>query len=135
MHGTPCRAVPCGKSALRNRPATRYSGFEQNGGYDVVQDQPNPNDGSGQILSFQVRRRLGMPRHAPTAPDGDEPVDDLAAFEEEDGHIVFAVVIVSVLISAGVWIADTIAAMQKAQDCALQGRQNCAPIEVPVTKK
>jgi hypothetical protein len=129
---------------LRNRPATRYSGFDQNGGYDVVQDQPNPNDGSGQILSFQVRHRLGMPRHAPIAPDGDEPVDDLAAFEDEDGNIdyrhrmlmnVFAVMIVSVLISAGVWIADTIAAMQKAQDCALQGRQNCAAIEVPVTKK
>ena len=131
---------------LRNRPATRYSGFDQNGGYDVVQDQPNPNDGSGQILSFQLRRRLGMPtpRHAPIAPDGDEPIDDLAAFEEEDGHIdyrhrmlmnVFAVVIVSILITAGVWIADTIAAMQKVQDCALQGRQNCAPIEVPVTKK
>ena len=112
----------------------------------MVQDQPNPNDGSGQILSFQVRRRLGMSRHAPITPDGDgdEPVDDLAAFEDEDGHIdyrhrmlmnVFAVVIVSVLVSAGVWIADTIAAMQKAQDCALQGRQNCAPIEVPLTKK
>jgi hypothetical protein len=91
-----------------------------------------------------MRRRLGMPRHAPIAPGGDEPVDDLAAFEDEDRNIdyrhrmlmnVFAVVIVSVLISAGVWIADTIAAMQKAQDCALQGRQNCAPIEVPVTKK
>jgi hypothetical protein len=133
---------------LRNPPATRYSGFDQNGGYDVVQDQPNPNDGSGQILSFQLRRRLGMPtpRHAPIAPDGDgaEPADDLAAFEEDDVHIdyrhrmlmnVIAVVIVSVLISAGVWIADTIAAMQKAQDCALQGWQNCAPIEVPVTKK
>ncbi len=133
---------------LRNRPATRYSGFDQNGGYDVAQDQPNPSDvqGSGQILSFQMRRRLGMPtpRHAPIAPDGDEPVDDLAAFEEEDGNIdyrhrmlmnVIAVVIVSVLITAGVWIADTIAAMQKAQDCALQGRQNCAPIEVPVTKR
>jgi hypothetical protein len=110
----------------------------------VVQDQPNPNDGSGQILSFQLRRRLGMARQAPIAPDGDEPVDDLAAFEEDDGNIdyrhrmlmnVIAVVIVSVLISAGVWIADTIAAMQKVQDCALQGRQNCAPIEVPVTKK
>lgn len=133
---------------LRNRPATRYSGFDYNGGYDVAQDQPNPSDvqGSGQILSFQMRRRLGMPtpRHAPIAPDGDEPVDDLAAFEEEDGNIdyrhrmlmnVIAVVIVSVLITAGVWIADTIAAMQKAQDCALQGRQNCAPIEVPVTKR
>ena len=112
----------------------------------MVQDQPNPNDGSGQILSFQLRRRLGMPtpRHAPVTPDDDEPVDDLAAFEEEDGHIdyrhrmvmnVIAVVIVSVLISAGVWIADTIAAMQKTQDCALQGRQNCAPIEVPLTKR
>jgi hypothetical protein len=133
---------------LRNRPATRYSGFDQNGGYNVVQDQPNPNDGSGQILSFQLRRRLGMPtpRRAPVTPDGNdaEPVDDLAAFEEEDGNIdyrhrmlmnVFAVVVVSMLITAGVWIADTIATMQKAQDCALQGRQNCAPIEVPVTKK
>ena len=131
---------------LRNCPAKRYSGFDQNSGYDVVQDQPNPNDGSGQILSFQLRRRFGMPtpRHAPIAPDGDETVDDLAAFEEEDGNIdyrhrmlmnVIAVVIVSVLISAGVWIADTIAVMQKAQDCALQGRQNCAPIEVPATKR
>jgi hypothetical protein len=101
---------------------------------------------SGQILAFQLRRRIGSSRHAPIAPDGDgdEPVDDLAAFEDEDGNIdyrhrmlmnVIAVLIVSVLITAGVWIADTIAAMQKAQDCALQGRQNCAPIEVPLTKK
>jgi hypothetical protein len=121
------------------------------GGRDVAQDRPNPNEAqvsgqieSGRILTFQLRRRVGMPRRAPIAPDGDEPIDDLAAFEEEDGHIdyrhrmlmnVIAVVIVSVLISAGVWIADTIAAMQKVQDCALQGRQNCAPIEVPVTKK
>ena len=155
---------------LRNRPATRYSRSEDgrqtterrggdlsvlrrpssvvisHGDLYVVQDQPNSNDGSGQILSFQLRRRVATPRRAPIAPagDGGEPVDDLAAFEEEDGHIdyrhrmlmnVIAVVIVSVLISAGVWIADTIAAMQKAQDCALQGRQNCAPIEVPVTKK
>jgi hypothetical protein len=102
---------------------------------------------SGQILTFQLRRRAGAPapRYAPIAPDGDgaEPVDDLAAFEEEDGHIdyrhrmlmnVIAVVVVSMLIIAGVWIADTITAMQKAQDCALQGRQNCAPIEVPVKK-
>jgi hypothetical protein len=118
----------------------------------VAQDRPIPNEAqepgqleSGQILTFQLRRRLGMPapRHAPIAPDGDEPVDDLAAFEEEDRHIdyrhrmvmnVIAVVIVSVLISAGVWIADTIADMQKVQDCALQGRQNCAPIELPVKK-
>ncbi len=44
---------------------------------------------SGQILTFQLRRRVGTPapRHAPIAPDGagTEAVDDLAAFEEEDG--------------------------------------------------
>jgi hypothetical protein len=130
---------------LRDRSATRYSGFDQNDGYVVARDQPNPSDvqGSGQILTFQLRRRVATPRQAPIAPDGDEAVDDLAAFEEEDGHIdyrhrmlmnVIAVLIVSVLITAGVWIADTIAAMQKAQDCALQGRQNCAPIEMPVKK-
>jgi hypothetical protein len=45
-----------------------------------------------------------------------------------------AVMIVSLLVGAGVWIADTIADMQKIQDCTLQGRQNCAPIEVPVKK-
>jgi len=117
----------------------------------VAQDRPNPSEAqesgqieSGQILTFQVRRRAGTPRRAPIAPEGDEPVDDLAAFEEEDGHIdyrhrmlmnVIAVVIVSLLISAGVWIADTIAGMQKVQDCALQGRQNCAPIEVPMVKR
>jgi len=120
--------------------------------HDVAQDRSIPNAAqepgqleSGQILTFQLRRRAGTPaaRHAPIAPDGDgaDPVDDLAAFEEEDGHIdyrhrmlmnVIAVVVVSMLITAGVWIADTIAAMQKAQDCALQGRQNCAPIDVPV---
>jgi hypothetical protein len=94
-----------------------------------------------------MRRRIGLPaaRRPPLAPeaDGAEPLDDLAGYEDEDGHIdyrhrmlmnVIAVVIVTVLISAGVWIADTIAAMQKMQDCALQGRQNCAPIEVPVKK-
>ena len=112
----------------------------------MAQDRPNPSEAqeSGQILTFQLRRRVGAPRQAPIAPDGAELDDDLAAFEEEDGHIdyrhrmlmnVIAVLIVSVLITAGVWIADTIAAMQKVQDCALQGRQNCAPIEVPVTKK
>ena len=131
-------------------------GRDLHGDRGVTQDRSNPNEAqesghmesehmeSGQILTFRLRRRVGTPRHAPIAPDGGEPVDDLAAFEEEDGHIdyrhrtlmnVIAVVIVSVLITAGVWIADTIAAMQKAQDCALQGRQNCAPIEVPVTKR
>jgi hypothetical protein len=115
----------------------------------LAQDRPEPNEAleSGQILSFQSRRRVGMQaRHgSATGPEHPEtdPVDDLAAFEDEDRNIdyrqrmlmnVIAVAIVTLLVGAGVWIADTIADMQKAQDCALQGRQNCAPIEGPAAK-
>jgi hypothetical protein len=140
-----------GNLSLDIAAQTRYpQARDLHGDHDVAQDRPDPNETqpSGQILTFQLRRRVGMPvpRHAPLAPHGDgtEAVDDLAAFEEEDRNIdyrhrmlmnVIAVVIVTLLVTAGVWIADTIAAMQKAQDCALQGRQNCAPIEVPVIKR
>jgi hypothetical protein len=116
----------------------------------VADNRPEPNEApeSGQVLRFQPRRHAGpQPGRASAAsPDGreTEPIDELAAFEVEDRHIDYrhrmmmnaiAVAIVALLVGAGVWIADTIAAMQQTQDCVLQGRQNCAPIEVPVTKK
>ena len=123
------------------------------GGCDVVHDRPNPNETppSGQVLQFQLRRRVGgsgrQALHklsaAPALNHDTDPVDDLAQYEEEDRHInyrhrmlmnIIAVVIVSILVGAGVWLADTIADMEKAQDCALQGRQNCAPIAMPVKK-
>jgi hypothetical protein len=44
---------------------------------------------------------------------------------------VIAVMVVALLVGIGVWLADTIAAMERDQDCVLQGRQNCAPIIVP----
>ena len=115
----------------------------------MADNRPEPNQApeSGQVLRFQPRRHAGpqAARDWATKPDGreTEPIDELAAFEAEDRHIDYrhrmvmnaiAVAIVALLVGAGVWIADTIAAMQKAQDCALQGRQNCAPIEVPVKK-
>ena len=71
--------------------------------------------------------------------DGD-PTDDLARYEQEDRNVdyrqrmlmnVIAVVVVAMLVGVGVWIADTIADMEKIQDCTMQGRQNCAPIAVP----
>ena len=36
-----------------------------------------------------------------------------------------------VLVAAGVWLLGTMADVRKAQDCAAQGRRNCAPIETP----
>jgi hypothetical protein len=36
-----------------------------------------------------------------------------------------------VLVAAGVWLLGTMADVRKAQDCAAQGRRNCASIEIP----
>ena len=36
-----------------------------------------------------------------------------------------------VLVAAGVWLLGTMADVRKAQDCAGQGRRNCATIDVP----
>ncbi len=98
--------------------------------------------GSGQILQFQLRRRMPVQppsRRSVNDSQTDRP-DDLAQFEEEDVHIdyrhrmlmnVIAVLIVAALVGVGVWIADTITDMEKMQDCLMQGRQNCAPIVMP----
>lgn len=106
-------------------------------------------DESGTVLPFP-RRRLGLPRfpgrgagseHSTADPSEAEPADDFARYEAEEDQPVdyrqrmlmnfLSVMIVVLLVSAGVWIADTIAIMQKDQDCVMQGRVNCAPIEVP----
>jgi hypothetical protein len=36
-----------------------------------------------------------------------------------------------VLVAAGIWLLGTMADVRKVQDCAAQGRRNCATIEVP----
>ena len=126
---------------------TRYNVCKPWGDLDVIQDRQKVDEaqGSGQILQFQLRRRVPAPLPRPTATTGDaDPPDDLAQYEQEDLHInyrhrmlmnVIAVMIVTVLIGAGVWIADVIEDMQKAQDCVMQGRQNCAPIALPVKQR
>jgi hypothetical protein len=37
----------------------------------------------------------------------------------------------AVLVAAGVWLLGTMADVRRVQDCAAQGRRNCATIEVP----
>jgi hypothetical protein len=122
----------------------RYIGREPQDGLDVVHDRTDLDEAqeSGQILKFQLRRRAPV-QAVRTAVNGGkaEPFDDLAQYEEDDAPIdyrhrmmmnLIAVAIVSALVCVGVWIADTIGDMQKAQDCVMQGRQNCAPIELPI---
>jgi hypothetical protein len=135
-----------GQSLFTN-PATKALCFKQLHGLSgVSQDQPNSPHAHerAQVLRFRPRRRSEPQpaRDAVGAPDGDqsELLDDLARYEEE-GHDfdyrrrmlmnAIAAVVVVLLVGFGVWIADKIADLQREQDCLMQGRKNCAPIEVP----
>ncbi len=60
-----------------------------------------------------------------TAP---EPPDDQGNRNVENAVMLGFFV---VLAAAGVWLLVTMADTRKVQDCAAQGRRNCATIEVP----
>lgn len=110
--------------------------------------RPNPHDAEafGQILPF--RRPGHRPFSAvptPPADDNDQRddlSDDFAKYEQAQDKVVdyrqrtlmnvIALVVLAFLISTGVWLADTIADMERDQDCMMQGRVNCAPIELPL---
>jgi hypothetical protein len=103
---------------------------------------------SAQVLQFRPRQRTPEPSPAdshPAEPDDGRLLDDLSQYEQdrEDEPVnyarrmlmnVIAIAVVAILIGVGVWLADTIAEMERDQDCVLQGRHNCAPIEVPVAR-
>jgi hypothetical protein len=121
------------------------------GGSELAHDRTEVEDTrpTAQILQFRPRERFGdlLGDHAGTGlanasePESELP-DELKQYEqdrEEDEPInypqrmlmnIIAVAIVTLLIGVGVWLADTIANMEREQDCVLQGRQNCAPIEI-----
>jgi hypothetical protein len=101
----------------------------------------------GQVLQFPRRPDL-TPSAAAVANSADseaDDADDLARYEQEQDEPVnyrqrmlmnaIAIAIVTLLISAGVWIADTIADMGHDQDCVMQGRSNCAPLEAPASTR
>jgi hypothetical protein len=119
----------------------------RDGSSRLAQDKPE-GDGTphvAQVLQFRPRPRATEPNRllqAAEAADDDTLPDALAAYEQDrdDAPInytqrmlmnMIAIAVVCLLIGVGVWLADTIAEMERDQDCVLQGRQNCAPIEVP----
>jgi hypothetical protein len=111
----------------------------------MVHNRPDRHDADefGQVLAFRRRPKPSLTSVSSAPPDEGEAglVDDLAQYEQDqDVPIdyrqrmrmnVIAIAIVTLLVGAGVWIADTIADIEKDQDCVLQGRANCAPIEAP----
>ncbi len=57
-----------------------------------------------------------------------EPPDDQGNRNVENAVMLGFLV---VLVAAGIWLLGTMADVRKVQDCAAQGRRNCATIEVP----
>ncbi len=82
------------------------------------------------VISFRTGQRV------PSPPP--EPVEDLTKYQQSDvpddyRHRmivnVVAFLFVAALIGAGLWLADTMAAMRKNQDCVLSGRRGCTQVE------
>jgi hypothetical protein len=96
----------------------------------------------GQILKFEPRRPGSRSFAAETPQPVEDDLDDFARFEQDqDAPIdyrhrmimnLIALAILILLVGLGVWIADTISTLQKEQDCLMQGRSNCAPIQIPI---
>jgi hypothetical protein len=116
-------------------------------GSQVDHNRPDPHnaDEFGQVLPFRHRPGQLPPVSAIDPAKGAiGSADDLAQSEQEPEEPVderrrmlmnfIAIAIVTLLIGAGVWMADTITDIQYDQDCVLQGRSNCAPIEAPAPK-
>jgi hypothetical protein len=114
------------------------------GSSKAIRNRPNPRDAEaiGQVLRFEPRQPGKPAREAFTIEPAEDDIDEFARFEQEQDEPidyrhrmimnVIALAIVTLLVGLGVWIADTISDLQREQDCLMQGRSNCAPIEVPV---
>jgi hypothetical protein len=63
-----------------------------------------------------------------------EPPEDKIDREDEGNRTVGNAVMLGFLfapVATGIWLLGTMADLRKIQDCAAQGRRNCATIEVP----
>jgi hypothetical protein len=97
--------------------------------------------GAGRVLRFE-RRGVASLRGRTRFAVPPSPVKDLRmyALRNEDGedhrHRMLAnglaMIILVLLVGCGIWLADAIIRMRDLEDCALSGRTNCAPIQLPM---
>jgi hypothetical protein len=103
-----------------------------------------PEDATGEVVSI---RQAAARRKAHSSPGGDaapSPVGDLKRYEqstEKDDYRhrmtinLLALAFLIFLVIGGIWIADTMAAMRKNQDCVLSGRRGCTPVDAPLPQR
>lgn len=85
--------------------------------------------GAPNIVRFPAAQKSasGPDRRLPQGADGEEPLST--------GALIGIGIFLVVLVLSGVWLMNTLRDMGKMQDCAMQGRRNCAPIEVPLRER
>lgn len=103
------------------------------------QEHPPAEDGGAAVISFQeaaARRERAQVNHL-------RPSDDLKKFQrsvESDDYRhrmtmnAVGLVVVTMLILAGIWLADSFATMRQNQECVLMGRRGCAPVDSPSSR-
>ena len=102
-----------------------------------------PEQTSNRADSRVVDFREAAARRAQAAQQAaarQSPVADMAQYERapDDDYRhrmvtnAIALLFTAVLVMAGIWIADRMAAMRKNQDCVLTGRRGCTPVEAPI---
>jgi hypothetical protein len=77
------------------------------------------------IVQFPAAQKSASRPHkpAPRTADGEEPLST--------GALIGIGAFLVLLVLSGVWLMNTLRDTGKMQDCAMQGRRNCAPIEAP----
>ncbi|WP_375783220.1 hypothetical protein ACE10Z_25500 [Bradyrhizobium sp. Pha-3] len=79
-------------------------------------------------MTFIFTRRNREPAMAGAGDGRQEPPEDEGGRGIENA-VMFGFFVV--LVAAGIWLLGTMADIRKVQDCAAQGRRNCATVEVP----
>lgn len=102
-------------------------------------DRQSEDEDHGGVIPF--RQRLNGANAAPRAgsdPGGSSEAPESGATragEDDYRHRMLtnlaSVAVLTLLVAGGIWLAVAIADLRKNQDCALSGRRNCTPIEVP----
>jgi len=99
------------------------------------------SQGAGRVLRFERRGVTSLRGRTPFAVPP-SPVKDLRKYAdrnedaEDHRHRMIAnglaMIILVLLVGCGIWLADAIIRIRESQDCALSGRTNCAPIQLPI---
>jgi hypothetical protein len=81
------------------------------------------------FISILRSHDLMMPDGGGAAPEPNEDDDRDEGNRTVDNAVMLGFFVV--LVAAGIWLLGTMADIRKVQDCAAQGRHNCAEIEIP----